>query len=278
MPLVVSHLTCIYGAGLPTEAEALHDISFTAERGRIISIAGPTGSGKSTLAKHLNGLIIPQSGSVTVDGDAVVKDAAALRRIRSSVGLVFQYPEQQIFAETVAEEIAFGPSNWGVEGDELAMRVKNAMDETGLGEDLKERSPFMLSGGQKRRVAIASVLSSRPSYLVLDEPTAGLDCFGEKGLIAMIKEKAAKGCGIIHITHDIALALSISDMILVLDGGHEMSFGTSFETAEKLCSGAINCLEMPEVLRLSNMLRKSGRISRAAWDADDLLNLLKGGM
>ena len=274
MPLIVKDLYCTYNTGLPTESEVLHGISFQAERGEILSIVGPTGSGKSTLAQHLNALLLPQRGEILVDGEQVTTDKAVLRSVRRQVGFVFQYPEQQIFAETVREEVAFGPSNWGVPRQELAARVEESLRAVGLDLALLETNPLALSGGQKRRVAIASVISSRPSYLVLDEPTAGLDAAGLDELTDILLARKKAGAGIIHVTHDLDLALAISDKLLVLDDGREKFFGTASEAAETICSTQFSGLEIPPVLALSYELKKRGRTERITDDPLELADLL----
>lgn len=274
MPIIVNDLKCKYNIGLPTETTALDGVSFRAERGEIISIVGHTGSGKSTLAQHLNALIIPQGGSVSIDGIFIEKNMADIRSVRQKVGLVFQYPEQQIFAETVAEELSFGPKNWGITGEDLTCRIKTAIATIGLKESILNKNPFELSGGQKRRVAIASVISSQPDYLVLDEPTAGLDASGAEELIAILRKSSDNGCGIIHITHDLELALSISDKILVLEQGRSISWGTPKETAEALCRGDLAGLTLPDVLMLSKMLADAGIISEVEWDPERLAELI----
>ena len=274
MPLIVKDLYCTYNTGLPTESEVLHGISFQAERGEILSIVGPTGSGKSTLAQHLNALLLPQRGEILVEGEQVTTDKTVLRSVRRQVGFVFQYPEQQIFAETVREEVAFGPSNWGVPRQELAARVEESLHAVGLDLALLEANPLALSGGQKRRVAIASVISSRPSYLVLDEPTAGLDAAGLDELTAILLARKKAGAGIIHVTHDLDLALAISDKLLVLDDGREKFFGTASEAAETICSTQFSGLEIPPVLALSYELKKRGRTERITDDPLELADLL----
>lgn len=274
MPLIVKDLYCTYNTGLPTESEVLHGISFQAERGEILSIVGPTGSGKSTLAQHLNALLLPQRGEILVDGEQVTTDKTVLRSVRRQVGFVFQYPEQQIFAETVREEVAFGPSNWGVPRQELAARVEESLRAVGLDLALLETNPLALSGGQKRRVAIASVISSRPSYLVLDEPTAGLDAAGLDELTDILLARKKAGAGIIHVTHDLDLALAISDKLLVLDDGREKFFGTASEAAETICSTQFSGLEIPPVLALSYELKKRGRTERITDDPLELADLL----
>ena len=206
MPLTVENLSYTYNAGLPSERAALSGVSFECGEGQIVSVLGHTGSGKSTLAQHLNGLIAPQSGRVGADGDETGRSAAETRRVRRKVGLVFQYPEEQIFSDKVFDEIAFAPRNWGVPEPEIPARVREAAREAGLDQSLLDASPYGLSGGQKRSVAIASVIAARPSYLVLDEPAAGLDCDAAEALLSMIKNFAASGAGVVLITHDIELA------------------------------------------------------------------------
>ena len=278
MSIIVKDLKCIYNIGLPTETVALDGVSFQAERGEIISVVGHTGSGKSTLAQHLNALIIPQSGSVTVDGLSIEKNMTEIRSVRQKVGLVFQYPEQQIFAETVEEELSFGPKNWGITGDELDLRIKRALLTIGLKESILDKNSFELSGGQKRRVAIASVISSQPDYIVLDEPTAGLDASGAEELVAILRKNSESGCGIIHITHDLELALNISDKILVLEQGRSISWGTPKQTAAALCAGDLATLTLPDVMMLSKMLVDAGIICEAEWNPERLAELIAKGM
>ena len=268
MSLTVNDLS--YNRGLPTEAAALKGISFEAEKGEILSIVGHTGSGKSTLAMHLNGLIIPQSGEVSVDGMSIKKNSADLRKIRQAVGLVFQYPEQQIFAETVREEISFGPSNWGLSGDVLEERIFAAMDLIGLDRSFAPANPFMLSGGEKRRVAIASVLASDPDYLVLDEPSAGLDFNGLCELTSLLRAMSKNGKCVIHITHDLELALDISDRILIISDGDVTAFGSPLEISEILSDIRVKGLILPDILSLSFELKKKGRINKITSDPFEL--------
>lgn len=270
MSLTVNDLSYTYNRGLPTEAAALKGISFQAEKGEILSIVGHTGSGKSTLAMHLNGLIIPQSGEVSVDGMSIKKNSADLRKIRQAVGLVFQYPEQQIFAETVREEISFGPSNWGLSGDVLEERIFAAMDLIGLDRSFAPANPFMLSGGEKRRVAIASVLASDPDYLVLDEPSAGLDFNGLCELTSLLRAMSKNGKCVIHITHDLELALDISDRILIISDGDVTAFGSPLEISEILSDICVKGLILPDILSLSFELKKKGRINKITSDPFEL--------
>lgn len=274
MSITVKELSYSYNKGLPNEEEALSGLSFTAEAGAVTSVLGHTGSGKSTLARHLNALMLPQQGEISVDGMKIIK-GAKLREIRKKVGHVFQYPESQIFAESVAEEIAFAPRNWGRSEAEIKELIPVALSEVGLDPALAALSPYSLSGGQKRRLAIASVLAAQPDYVVLDEPTAGLDAAASKELLKLLLSLAQAGRGIIYITHDIETALSISSKILVLERGHSVSFDSPEATAELLCRKKITGLVMPELLQLSKKLLDAGRISKLAWTPAAILGLLK---
>lgn len=271
MPLIVKELSYTYNIGLPTEHPALRGVSFEAQAGEIVSVLGHTGSGKSTLAQHLNALMIPQKGTVVVDG---VNTAEAPREVRRKVGLVFQYPEEQIFAETVADEIAFAPRNWGAGEDEIKEIIPEAIRAVGLDEKILAASPYNISGGQKRRVAIASVIAARPAYLVLDEPTAGLDGRASLELIKTLKDFAQKGMGIVHITHDIELALDISVKILVLEDGRALSWAAPAETAALICAEKIKGLAMPEILELAKRLKEAGKIEALTWSPDRLADEL----
>ena len=176
MSIQVKHLTHIYSEGLPQQSVALEDVTFSAEDGQFVGIIGHTGSGKSTLVQHLNGILKPKSGQIIVSGTDITAEGVVLRDIRKKIGLVFQYPEYQLFEETVEKDVAFGPGNLGLGEDEIRRRVKEAIELVGLDyEEIRKRSPFDLSGGQKRRVAIAGVIAMKPEVLILDEPTAGLD-------------------------------------------------------------------------------------------------------
>lgn len=274
MSIEVKNLYHIYDENMPTEWPALSDISFCAVSGEIISIVGHTGSGKSTLAQHLNGLIIPQRGEVIVDGMTVAAKSQQLRQIRRLVGLVFQYPELQIFAESVEDEISFAPLNWGVSCDELKRRVFDAVSSIGLDEALLPQNPFGLSGGQKRRVAIASVLAADPKYLVLDEPMAGLDANGSAELVSLMKGFRSQGRGVLHITHDLELALGISDKIIILSGGKIFANGTPSEIADKLCHSHVEGLVIPDILRLSFELWQFGLIPYITWEPLRLADMI----
>lgn len=276
MSIEVKNLYHIYDEKMPTEWPALCDISFHADPGEIVSIVGHTGSGKSTLAQHLNGLITPQRGEVIVDDIQVAAKSKQLRQIRRLVGLVFQYPEQQIFAESVAEEISFAPLNWGASGEELKERVGWAIGSIGLDEAILTQNPFELSGGQKRRVAIASVLAADPKYLVLDEPMAGLDASGVAELVVLIESFRSEGRCVLHITHDLELALGVSDRIIILADGKIFAQGTPFEMADKLCHTEVDGLVLPDTLRLSFELQQAALIPEVTWEPRRLAAMLGG--
>ncbi len=266
MPIDVNQLTHIYHPGTPLETKAVDGVSMTVDRGEWVSVVGHTGSGKSTLAQHLNGLLFPDAGSVSVDGLQVQPKSRHIRQVRQKVGLVFQYPEQQLFEETVFREIAFGPRNWGVDENEIPLRVSRAMEMVGLDSDLEASSPFRLSGGQKRRVAIASVLAFRPSYLVLDEPTAGLDSFGRRDLKNLLKGLQADGLGVILITHDLELALDVSDSLLVLKNGRPIIRGEPRLVMEEAIDRNLGGLVLPAMVRFMMKLRELGHDVPLTWD------------
>jgi len=254
----VENITYVYNQGTPAEHTALRGVSMSVERGRWTSVVGHTGSGKSTLAQHLNLLLAPQSGSVSIDGTKSEPGAKNARELRRKVGLVFQYPESQFFAETVRDEIEFAPLNWGIRGDELAACVDEAARYSGLDPALLEANPFSLSGGQRRRVAIASVLSMRPDYLVLDEPTAGLDAEGICGLVRMLNDVKSRGVSVVQVTHDLESALANSDEILVLERGSVVAAGNPEEVAEYLAAHNVKGLVLPPIARFAMGLRERG--------------------
>ena len=274
MSLVVENLSHTYHPGTPLETQALQGVSFHLEPGQWVSLVGHTGSGKSTLAQHLNALIPPQSGKVSVDGLDTQSAPKILREIRRKVGLVFQFPEQQLFAESLEEELAFGPRNWGFPPEEVRERVLRALASVGLPVSLLETSPLNLSGGQKRRVAIASVIASGPDYLVLDEPTAGLDARGVEELLHLLETLQSRGVGICYITHDLELALSRSERILVLQRGRTLSWGTPEETVQELQFREMEGLVLPPILELARHLRDRGRSVPLTWDWNRLASAL----
>lgn len=266
MSIVVKDLVHIYHPGTPLETKALDGVSFEAARGSWVAVVGHTGSGKSTLAQHLNGLLMPSGGSVSIDGISLGAGNDSLRTIRQKVGLVFQYPEQQLFEETVFKEVSFGPRNWGFSPDEITESVERSLRQVGLGKDLFEANPFRLSGGQKRRVAIASVLSSKPDYIVLDEPTAGLDSSGKRGLLDLLCDLKSIGKGIVHVTHDMDLALGLADIVLVLDEGKTRLWGSPDLILEELLDHDIRGLVIPQVVRFAGRLREVNIEVPLTWD------------
>lgn len=256
----VEHLSYIYNPGLPTQVTALDDVSFTVEQGDFVGVIGATGSGKSTLIAHLNGLNKPTSGKVWVDGRDLWADPAKIREFRFLTGLVFQYPEYQLFEETVAKDIAFGPKNMGLPADEIDRRVRYAMQQVGLDYDsMAERSPFELSGGQMRRVAIAGVLAMQPKVLILDEPTAGLDPAGRRSILNMIRElHAAGGLTVIMVSHSMDDISTLATRLVVMSKGEMVLTGTPrevFMQQELLQSIG---LDVPEAAKLTHALRAEG--------------------
>lgn len=222
MSICVENVSCVYSKGSPFEKVALENISLTIEKGEFIGIIGHTGSGKSTLIQHLNGLIHPTSGKVTIDGvDLAAKTKAAVAK-RHSVGMVFQYPEHQLFEETVAKDIAFGPKNLGCSEEETEKRVKSAMKFAGLDYDtFGGRSPFRLSGGQQRRVAIAGVIAMHPDFLILDEPSAGLDPIGRREIFSRIQSWYQKGVfSVILVSHNMDDIARLATRLLVMHKSH----------------------------------------------------------
>ena len=222
MSICVENVSCVYSKGSPFEKVALENISLTIEKGEFIGIIGHTGSGKSTLIQHLNGLIHPTSGKVNIDGvDLAAKTKAEVAK-RHSVGMVFQYPEHQLFEETVAKDIAFGPKNLGCSEEETEKRVKSAMKFAGLDYDtFGGRSPFRLSGGQQRRVAIAGVIAMHPDFLILDEPSAGLDPIGRREIFSRIQSWYQKGVfSVILVSHNMDDIARLATRLLVMHKGH----------------------------------------------------------
>ena len=231
MSITVRNLNYVYNPGLPGETVALSDVSFDVEDGTILGIIGHTGSGKSTLLQHLNGLIKPTSGEIFIDGECITDGKAKMTDIRRKVGLVFQYPEYQLFEETVGKDVAFGPKNLGLAEEEQEERVKKAIGLVGLNyEEIKDLSPFELSGGMKRRVAIAGVIAMDPKILILDEPTAGLDPSAHKDILAMVKRiHDEMGIILIFVSHNMADIAEMSDKVMVMSGGKIALEGTPAE-------------------------------------------------
>ncbi len=283
MSIQVKNLTHIYEPGMPTESVALEDVSFEIEDGQLVGIIGHTGSGKSTLLQHLNGLLKPTSGQIVVGGKDITAPGVSMVEIRKRIGLVFQYPEYQLFEETVAKDVAFGPKNLGLSQEEIQERVREALELVGLDYDMvAERSPFELSGGQKRRVAIAGVIAMRPEVLILDEPTAGLDPKAHKDVLTMVEEVHRRTGNItILVSHNMADIARLSDKIIVIDSGRLVTTGTPqevFSRREQLESVG---LALPPVTQFTEELRSRGmNLSRTILSADqaaeELYQYLKG--
>ena len=260
MALEVKNLTCIYNKGTSMQHIAVDNVSFSVSEGEFLGVIGHTGSGKSTLMQQLNGLLKPDSGEIIVDGEALHSKGVVMKKIRFKVGMVFQYPEYQLFEETVYADIAYGPKNMGITGDELKNRVKKAIGLVGLDfEKYKDASPFELSGGQKRRVAIAGVLAMEPRYLILDEPTAGLDPKGRKDILNVVSDFHIKQkMAVILVTHRMEDVANFADRILVLNKGEIDMEGTPrevFKNADRLVEVGLG---VPEITKLTSLLEKEG--------------------
>ncbi|PKM49225.1 MAG: energy-coupling factor transporter ATPase [Firmicutes bacterium HGW-Firmicutes-7] len=258
MSIEIKELNYIYGKGTPFEKRALSDISLTIDDGEFIGLIGHTGSGKSTLIQHINRLIKPMSGTVCVDGVDINSKSVNLKQLRQSVGLVFQYPEHQLFEMTVFKDVAFGPTNMGLSKEEINTRVKTALSKVGLNDEaFYEKSPFELSGGQKRRVAIAGVLAMEPKVLVLDEPTAGLDPKGRDDILSEIKKLHTEtNITIILVSHSMEDIARYVNRIIVMDKGRIELDGTSreiFNNIEKLESMGLG---VPQVTYLMKALQE----------------------
>lgn len=276
MPIEIKHLDHIYMAGSPFETKALDDVSLTINDGEFIGLIGHTGSGKSTLVQHLNGLMRPDGGSVIVDGMDISDKNTDLREVRRRVGLVFQYPEHQLFEESVRKDVSFGPRNLGCDEDEIERRVRDACAQVGLGEDMLDKSPFDMSGGQKRRVAIAGVLAMQPKVLVLDEPTAGLDPRGRSELIALIRQlHEDAGNTIVMVSHSMDDIASLAQRIIVMNKGRVAMDGTPREVFSHPKELLDMHLGVPAAARLAMALRERGYdIPGDVYSLDEIRDLI----
>ena len=260
MSIVIEHLNYVYMQGGPYETKALNDVSLTINDGEFIGLIGHTGSGKSTLVQHLNGLIMPSSGRVLVDGLDLADKNTDRRAIRRRVGLVFQYPEYQLFEETVAKDIAFGPKNLGLDEAEIDRRVRTAMRRVALDYDkIAERSVFELSGGQMRRVAIAGVLAMEPQTLVLDEPCAGLDPRGREEILGLISDlHRESGATIVMVSHSMDDVAALAERVIVMNHGSVVMDGTPREVFAKGEELRAIGLDVPQAVELAQKLREKG--------------------
>ena len=258
MQLTFEHVSHVYQMGSIVQAIAMDDINFTITSGEFVALIGHTGSGKSTLAQHMNGLLKPTSGKILFDGEDI-HEKKDKRSVRENIGLVFQYPEHQLFEETVAKDVAFGPKNLKLEKKEIDERVKEAIELVGLNfESVQDKSPFELSGGQMRRVAMAGVLAMRPDMLILDEPTAGLDPMGREEILDMIVSLHKKGVTIVLISHSMDDVARVAERLIVLKNGKIVMDDKTvdvFARGEEMLSLG---LDVPEACKLSLALQKEG--------------------
>lgn len=260
MSIQVKNLTHIYSEGSPYESKALDNVSFEVQDGEFIGIIGHTGSGKSTLMQQLDGLLKPKSGNIIINGVDITEPKVSLREIRKKIGLVFQYPEYQLFEENVKLDVAFGPLNLGLSQEETDVRVREALSLVGLKYDeIAERSPFELSGGQKRRAAIAGVIAMKPEVLILDEPTAGLDPKAHRELLQMIKKVHEEEKNImILVSHNMKDIADLTDKVLVMDKGKAVMFGTPREVFSRRDELVAMGLNVPPATELLYQLKENG--------------------
>ena len=274
--LSVKNLKYVYSAGTPFEHTALEDVSFSVNRGEFIGIIGHTGSGKSTLMQQLNGMLKPTSGSVILDGQDIWADKKLTRQARFRVGLVFQYPEYQLFEETVYRDIAFGPKNMGLPAGEVDRRVREAAGFVGITDAQLQASPFDLSGGQKRRVAIAGVIAMEPEILILDEPTAGLDPSGRREILSNIAAyRKSKNATIMMVSHSMEDVARLTDRLLVLSGSRLAMDGTPdeiFAHTDELVNMGLN---IPQVTQVFLHLRQMGLDVPGVYTIEQAVSALK---
>ncbi len=280
--LKVENLTYTYSKNTPFVHDALKGVSFCAQKGEILGIIGHTGSGKSTLVQHLNGLIKPSNGHIFYCGKDIWEDKLTIKQIRAKIGLVFQYPEYQLFDETVYKDISFGPINMGFSHEEIDKNVKAAAKSVGIPEEYFEKSPFDLSGGEKRRVAIAGILAMKPEVIVFDEPTAGLDPEGRNNIIEIIRNyRKENNATVIIVSHSMEDMALIADKILVMNNGEKFMYGTPkeiFANREKLLSCG---LDVPMITKVVLKLIENGvKLSKDIITVEEAANAiieLKGG-
>ena len=275
--LEVKNLTHLYGVGTPFETSAIEDVNFSVEKGEIIGIIGHTGSGKSTLMQHLNGLLKPDAGSVFLDGNDIWTNPKEIKKVRFRVGMVFQYPEHQLFDETVYKDISYGPQNMGLSKEEIDASVRYAAELVGLNEDLLQKSPFELSGGEMRRAAIAGVLAMKPEVIVLDEPTAGLDPLGRDLIMSRINEyRDTTNAAVLVASHSMEDIAAISDKVLVMNEGRLFMFDTTekvFSNMEALKEVGLN---VPQITKIMLLLKSKGiDISANALTVDKAVEIIK---
>ena len=255
----VDNLTHTYGMGTPFQRSAVEGLSLDIRRGEFLGIIGHTGSGKSTLIQHLNGLLKPSSGTIYLDGTDIWAEPKKIRSVRFRVGLVFQYPEYQLFEDTVRKDIAFGPKNMGLDAAEVERRVLAALSAVGLDESVLDKSPFALSGGQKRRVAIAGVMAMEPEVLILDEPTAGLDPRGRESILQLLREyHERRGSTVVLVSHSMEEIARNAQRIIVLSGGGVCMEGTPAEVFARADELEAVGLDVPQSTKIAAALRRRG--------------------
>lgn len=260
MPILeAENVSYVYSGGLPTQTTAVDDVSLAIEAGEFIGVIGHTGSGKSTLVQHFNGLLRPTSGRVLLHGRDIWAQPKKIREVRFQVGLVFQYPEHQLFEETVRRDIAFGPRNMGLSEEEIDVRVRRAAAFVGLREELLEQSPFELSGGEKRRVAVAGVMAMQPQVLILDEPTAGLDPHGQDMLLGQIREyQRESGATVLLVSHRMEDVARVADRVLVMNDGRVAMFDETAAVFSRASELTAMGLSIPAVTQVFMGLRDRG--------------------
>lgn len=274
--LEIKNLSHVYSAGTPFEHIALDDVSFHVHRGEFIGVIGHTGSGKSTLIQHLNGLLKPTSGQIFLDGVDLWSNKKFTRQARFRVGLVFQYPEYQLFEETVYKDIAFGPKNMGLKPEEVDRRVREAAGFVGLTEVQLNASPFELSGGQKRRVAIAGVIAMEPEILILDEPTAGLDPEGREEILSnILAYRESKNAAILMVSHSMSDVARITERLLVMNGSRLAMDGPPDQVFSRASELVEMGLDIPDVTRVFMRLQELGLPVPCVYSVEQAVSLLK---
>lgn len=280
--LETENLTHYYENGMAGAVAAIEDINVKFEKGEIVGVIGHTGSGKSTLLQHLNGLLKPDSGRVLLDGEDINKDKRTLRAARFKVGLCFQYPEYQLFEETVYKDISFGPKNMGLDGDETDRRVRRAAEFVGLSEEHLKKSPFDLSGGEKRRAAIAGVMATEPEVLILDEPTAGLDPRGREIILSLVRTyREQTGSTVILVSHSMEDVAKTADRVLVLNRSRVAMFGTVPEVYSRTDELEEMGLSVPQITKIFRALHDRGfdvspSVFTVSQGVDELIRYFEG--
>jgi len=278
MPAIkIENLTHIYAKGTAFERKALNEININIEPGEFVGLIGHTGSGKSTLVQHLNVLLRPDSGSITIDAEDIFADKSRLKAIRSKVGLVFQYPEHQLFEMTIYKDVAFGPNNMGLDEEEVKRRVKNALNIVGIAPELYEKSPFELSGGQKRRVAIAGILAMEPQILVLDEPTAGLDPKGRDEILSQIKKMHNElNLTVILVSHSMEDIARLATKIFVIDHGKIVLSGLPHEVfAQTAMLESIGLSTTQSAYVMQELRRRGIDVPKGIYTIDETVSVLQ---